>query len=1003
MRNIIQVVLLCLVACNCSAHRQFNVNRIVPEDGLPQNQVSKVYQDRDGYIWFCTYSGLTKFNGYRFETFDSTDGLPDNTVTSMIQVADGRFLIGTFGEGVVIFDGKRFTPMTTVPEEIAFVGKLVLDQDGIVWIVGAEGVYTWDGINFQQVDLGAIGDTFYYDAAVNSHGSVYISHRSGIAYKKDGAFVSIPLMNSENEPLYVYSIVFSDNDLLYAGTEYGLYKVSELETNPTIEHVPHSQNSSIIFDVLISEGHLWLSTSDGIFTNANDKFEKIVTPDSSIPDIIHRGFEDHHGTLWFATGYGVAIVTETHAHRLTTVDGLPDNEVTDVMEAADGSFYIATRSGIAVFILYEYDRSITSEDGLLSNDIFSLSQHENGIIYVVSYLGLNSILGSNIQSIELDHYPTLVYCDSMGRVWIPSLTEVYQLVDGKAVSMPEETILSKIGTTTISEAPDGSLWFGTLKTGIVILDSNGTRILDAESGLTNQEIWSIAFDAKGSAWVGTNGDGLFHVDGDTIKRYSTENLLQNNFVWQVVCAEGDRVWINTNAGMQLLQNGTSANFDTRHGLVANEGISDSIMLDRNNYVWSGTPFGLNVMDHDQVLAIQPDMPLHIESVLVNDKKIDDLNGVHLDSDQNRIRFTYAALDFTNTTNLQYQYKLSGLDTDWSSSTEDTEVLFAGLAPGDYTFSVRATSNQGVNWKEVSSPISFSIKQPFYRSWYFILGMVTLIAATLYTLYRWRTSLIKIRNEELEVLVQERTASLNKTMEELSRSNIALTRTNADLSAFNAAVSHDLKSPVVRIYSYTELLRESIATDSEDIGSFLDRIEKNCRWSLKLINQLFDLYMSTNQPVSRKTINLSMLAKESAMTCLDNYEGANVALDIKRDIAIESDADLMRVVLLNLFDNAIKYSQKANNPQVRLYQETIDGKHVIVIKDNGIGFPEESAEEIFEIFNRQESGSGVSGFGIGLATARRIITRLGGRIWARSTPGEGSTFYISLTENAEDDE
>jgi light-regulated signal transduction histidine kinase (bacteriophytochrome) len=170
----------------------------------------------------------------------------------------------------------------------------------------------------------------------------------------------------------------------------------------------------------------------------------------------------------------------------------------------------------------------------------------------------------------------------------------------------------------------------------------------------------------------------------------------------------------------------------------------------------------------------------------------------------------------------------------------------------------------------------------------------------------------------------------------------------------------------------------------------------------LIDDLLKLSRLSRRKVELVAFNLDEIAEEAFLKCKD-LEATNqeVEFTIKDKIPVTADPGLIRILLYNLFSNAIKYSANRDVAHIELGTRSMNGKKVTYLSDNGIGFNNKFAEDLFKVFHRLHSQSQFPGTGIGLATVKRIIQLHGGNIWGEGTEGEGATFYFNLTGDPKD--
>lgn len=241
--------------------------------------------------------------------------------------------------------------------------------------------------------------------------------------------------------------------------------------------------------------------------------------------------------------------------------------------------------------------------------------------------------------------------------------------------------------------------------------------------------------------------------------------------------------------------------------------------------------------------------------------------------------------------------------------------------------------------------------------------------------------LKRLNEELEARVIERTSELEKA--------------NKEMEAFSYSVSHDLRAPLRSIEGFSRALLEDYHGILDDQGKdFLGRIRKASQSMEILIDDMLRLSRISRVEMHHEKVDLSAIANEIAEDFQNNSGGRRVDFVIQEDVLAVGDAHLLRLVMENLLDNALKFSR--NNPEARIEfgigNDT--GKQVFFVRDNGVGFDMSYSNMLFEPFQRLHPRDEFEGTGIGLANVKRIIDRHGGSIRAESREGEGATFLFS---------
>lgn len=232
-----------------------------------------------------------------------------------------------------------------------------------------------------------------------------------------------------------------------------------------------------------------------------------------------------------------------------------------------------------------------------------------------------------------------------------------------------------------------------------------------------------------------------------------------------------------------------------------------------------------------------------------------------------------------------------------------------------------------------------------------------------------------------------------------KSDLVIKRLNDELKALNYSLSHDIRTPLHVISWYSDILVND-KKDKIDEESFkcIEKIKSNILYMNKLINDQLKLFMDNRKELEFKEVDLSLMACEIADNFIKTYNYIDYDFRIETDLKVYADESLMRVLLENLIGNAVKYSSKKDKPIIefkKIKNESEYDGDIFVVSDNGIGFDMKNMDSLFTMFKRFHNEKEYKGSGIGLATVKRVIKQHGGRIWAKSKPGEGSKFYFYI--------
>ncbi|MBC7248024.1 MAG: PAS domain S-box protein [Actinobacteria bacterium] len=221
--------------------------------------------------------------------------------------------------------------------------------------------------------------------------------------------------------------------------------------------------------------------------------------------------------------------------------------------------------------------------------------------------------------------------------------------------------------------------------------------------------------------------------------------------------------------------------------------------------------------------------------------------------------------------------------------------------------------------------------------------------------------------------------------------------NEDLAAFAQMVSHDLRAPLTSIDGFARLARDAAeGRCAPHEMEYFDYILRACRGMERIIDSVMEMARCGLEPWNRVEVNLADMAREiwDDLRMQEQAPQARMLLSLQRE-SVTADPVLLRQVLVNLVENALKFNRETSGPLVEVSSDAGDGETVIAVRDNGPGIPEEMRESLFEPFRQMDEGS--PGYGMGLYVVRRIVASWRGRVWLDSTPGEGASFYFTVPD------
>jgi PAS domain S-box-containing protein len=229
---------------------------------------------------------------------------------------------------------------------------------------------------------------------------------------------------------------------------------------------------------------------------------------------------------------------------------------------------------------------------------------------------------------------------------------------------------------------------------------------------------------------------------------------------------------------------------------------------------------------------------------------------------------------------------------------------------------------------------------------------------------------------------------------------ALMAANTELEAFTYSVSHDLRAPIRQIEGFAQILSEHLGENLDpQAEQYLRRIQGGARQMGRLVDDLLYLAQLGRQRAKLRRVSLDDLVAPVVANLRANIGDREIEWRVGPLPALVCDPGLMQVVFTNLLSNAVKYTGPRAKAVIEIGHTVIDGRTVIYVRDNGIGFDMKYADKLFGVFQRLHSAEDFEGAGVGLATVQRIISKHRGTVWAEAAPDSGTTFFFSLGGNA----
>ncbi len=992
------------------------------EDGLAHSEVAVILQDHMGFMWFGTQNGLNKYNGHRLITYryDSDDegSLRDNFIESLYEDSSGTLWVGTQEGWLERFDRRSGSFMHY--EVSSHIYSITEDFDGDLWLGSKDpGLMRFDRDTSEIEVIWAVEDVT--SVVLDEEGRIWAASPENGLGRYDpstGKLMVIPLEHPTHE------LAIDAIGQLWLGTwGGGLGRWDEVGQH--VRYLPHDDEDddspandyvSVLF--VGRDGMLWIGT----YQNGLDRYNPLngtfthYTHDPADPyslslNLVLSIYQDHSGIIWVGNGVGGGVNMLTggadrfghYRPLLEDPNSLSSALVTSITGDGD-TIWFGTFSGLDRWDQTDgtwrnYSHDPADPDSLINDTVRSVYVDQSGSLWVGTEGGFERY-DPSIDGFV--HYggPVVMWMHRgpLDRFWLATKDGFFEFdLDRDEFLLIDEGYAWKI---MVLEDGLGRVWVGS--------SGDGAGVYEPDSGiwthfrhdpedtasLSDDFVESIQQDQSGRLWFGT-GDGLnlFNEEQGDFTRYHVDDGLADDRIAGMLEDDQGYLWLSTNGGLSRYdpQSEIFDNFTVRDGLQSNIFWRNAYYKGFDGELFFGGDNGFNAFYPENIVANSQVPPVVITVVsLFNQPLLTDLlvgEKLTLGYDENFLSFDFAALDYTDPDQNQYSYQMVGLDPDWIQAGNRRHADYPDLRPGDYTFRVIGSNNDGV-WNDVGASVQITIKPPFWQTPWFIGLIVIAMVGVGYGAFRLRVRNLEARERELEQEVEARTEELSEMNLELQQAMIERQRAEQALAdaAAKAAVreerdrlARDLHDSVTQsIYSSTlfaeagqRLVEGGDVVQARTTFQRLGQITQKALKEMRLL--VYEL-----RPLALEKVGL-VAALHGRLDAVERRAGIDARLVVDEEFEADSECEAALYYLAHeALNNALKHAAPTR-VEVRLEALEASGCRII-ISDDGAGFDSSAAED---------SG------GLGLVSMRERVSALGGTFRLDSSPGEGTTITATL--------
>ena len=1026
---------------------QITFSYISINEGLSQSTVFSIDQDKRGNMWFATYDGVNKYDGYAFTVYQHNEDDPNSIANDISRIvktdSQGRVWIGTrdglsrYDEEKDIFqnffyekNGKHL--QVNGIEEISPEQLLISTPEGLIMFDIKESKFIDDSFSTAMhktiaSTLYRQGDQIYIGTSTDGLYTYSITQKT---FEK-----VIPILGTKQ----IQAILQQSPTRIWVATEgAGLFlinpKTKEIKNYLHSPSNPKSISSNYIRSLAMdSQNRLWIGTFNdlNIYHEGTDSFASYSSNPVENGSLSQRSvrsiFMDSQGGMWLGTYFGGLNYYHPIRNRFKNIRNIPyknslsDNVVSCIVEDKDKNLWIGTNDGgLNLYnpITQRFTSYTLQEDesarGIGSNNIKAVYVDEKkSLVYIGTHAGGLSILHRNSGQVEnfnqrnsqlVNENVYAILPDGEGNLWLGTLSALVRFnPEQRSFTTIEKEkdgtpVVSKQITTLFRDSHK-RLWIGG-EEGVSVFQQEGLDIQKASilpvSNVTKLFTNCIYEASNGIIWVGTReGFYCFNEKDKQIKRYNTTNGLPNNVVYGILEDSFGRLWLSTNRGISCFNPETEKfrNFTESDGLQSNQFNTASYCRTSVGQMYFGGINGITTFRPELLLDNPYTPPVVITKLQLFNKVVrpDDETGILTKNISETKSITLKSWQTAFSIEFVVSNYISGQHNTFAYKLEGYDKEWYYLTDSrtvSYSTLPQGTYQflvKAANSDGKWNPIPTALEIIVLPIWYKTWWALLIFFATFAGFITFVFRFFWMRKSmEAQLEIERRD---KEHQEEINQMKMR----------FFINISHELRTPLTLILTPLQEIINKIS--DRWTRNQLEYIQRNANRLLHLVNQLMD-YRRAELGVfelKAKKGNAHQLIQDNFLFYdkLARHKKITYTLHSElEDKEVLFDANYLELIVNNLLSNAFKYTESGQSITVTLKEE--NGWLLLQVSDTGIGIPINKQGKIFERFYQIESEH--VGSGIGLSLVQRLIELHHGRIELDSEENKGSTFSVYLPQD-----
>lgn len=968
---------LCVLLLNgvVSGHGQeYSVKTWTVENGLPQNIIRGITQTPDGYLWIATLNGVARFDGVRFVVFDksNTRGIASNRFGGMAQGSQGDLWLPTEGGALTRYHAGSFRtygPEDGIPANS--VKGIAGDSAGNLWVLAEDAILKFDRATGSFIDATPAGPRVHYQPLRWDNAGFWGPYQSELHVFAAGRMLTYqlpPQLPSSS----LWDTGFDSNGGLWIETFDGRQAFAAPgELSIKLVDADHPRTVSFVG----AGGRSWTEHIDphlGRYLDFTSSGQQVSIP-------LRCSFQDREGNLWVGTeGSGLSQLQQKLIRVYSQQQGLAGQDIYPVYQDKAGTIWMGAWPAGLSSLRDGKVTNYTPLNGLPGRLVTALGGDHEGTLWVGTHGGVATFRDGHFQRANLkladETVAQAIFEDRGGSLWLGTANGLVVYRDGPSRTITVEDGLAGNDVKVILQGRNGDMWIGGYG-GLTRIHEGQFTHWTERDGLRTNNIRALYEDEHGVLWIGSYDGGLARLKDGKFTHYDERDGLFNNGVFQILADGRGNLWMSSNRGIYSVSkrqlddfadgkrtNITSTSYGRADGMLnveCNGGMSPAGVKANDGTLWFPTQDGVAVIDPRQVRVNPQPPPVMIEAAFIDRVPADIRQGLKIPPGKQNIELEYTALSFVHSEQIQFRYRLEGLDSDWVDAGSRRTAYYSHLPPGKYTFHVIAANSDGV-WNNAGQILQLTVLTPFYRTAWFLLleGVIAAMLITLATNYRLQQ--LKRQQAVQKAFSQQLIASQEKERQRI------------------AAELHD--SLGQRLIIINNLAQLYIKAQRKHVSDGVEAMEEISAEIALAIQETREISYNL-RPFQLDRLGLTK-AVEIVLRAVATSSGLKIVSEIENiDDALPDD---LRINFYRIVQEAMNNIMKhAHATEVNVTVMRDNSRVILSIRDNGVGFTPASLQ----------SKGGKSGFG--LTGIEERAHSLGGNFRVRSVPGAGTTMIVEI--------